>query len=327
MSVSGDITYTQTTNNIITNTFLLLSIIAPGETVNSDDYSVALNFLNMLVKTLQGQGLHLWTETEAYIYPVVDQISYQFGNSSSDVIANVTGTLNTTVSTTAAASATTINLTSVVGLVANQKIGIQLDSGVYKWTTIASVGASSVVINSAIPSSATAGNSVFIYTNLSGRALEISSVRHVWQDGSAQKLQPLSRKAYYALPPRTNASGTPVQFYTDKQRNFTTISFYPKPSVLGNVIQVTYKRIIDNFDNSNDLADFPDEWLLPLTYALAVCIAPVYGCEGKCNSASTPGAVTIANLANMYVEGMRSWDQENNAVLRIRPYTYNYGDQ
>ena len=322
MSVSGVTSYNQTTNQIIQGAFQLIGVTMPGETASTDDYAVGLQFLNLYVKQLQAQGLHLWTETEAYIYPVINQIAYQFGGSSTDKISDALGSHATTVATAGVASDTTIALVSVSGMSVSDNIGIVLDSSTYLWTTISAINTTTNVatLNAALPSSAGVGNSVFTYTTLSGRALEISSGEFVWNSGAIQQMRSLSRKTYFAMPARTQTSGTPLQYYTEKRSNYTKVYLYPMPSALNCRIQVTYKRIIDNFVNTNDIADFPNEWLLALIYGLATVISPIYG------FASSSSYTNVVNMAQMYMDLIRGFDQENNANLRIRPYIADYGD-
>lgn len=311
MATSGTETYNQTTNDIIEGAFQVLNIIMPGENVASDDYSVALKFLNRLVKSLQAQGLHLWTETECYIPLVSGTKSYRMNTTNSNKIGLAENSAYSTIATAASSTDTVLTLASVSGFSATQTVGVALDDDTIHWTTVASVDSanSTITLSVALTDDSAVGQGVFAYTTGSGRALEVSSARFVASDGTIRQLRPLSRKSYYMLPGQNTVTGTPIQYYVDKQRTYTDIKLYPTPDDTGERVQLTYKRILENFDDSDDDADFPDEWILPLIYNLALVIAPIYEVD------SSP----IQPIAVALTEGLRGYSQENNVRLRIRP--------
>jgi hypothetical protein len=58
------------------------------------------------------------------------------------------------------------------------------------------------------------------------------------------------------------------------------IKVWPTPdtySVSNVTILLTYLRPLEYFSASTDTADFPEEWVSPIIYGLAVRLAPEYG--------------------------------------------------
>jgi len=76
MATSGSIDFTLTRDTIIADALELIGAIGIGDTPTSADYTTCARTLNMMVKAWQGQGIHLWTETEMTVTLVVDQATY-----------------------------------------------------------------------------------------------------------------------------------------------------------------------------------------------------------------------------------------------------------
>lgn len=85
--------------------------------------------------------------------------------------------------------------------------------------------------------------------------------------------------ANYNLLP-SSSSGVPLQITYQPKMNMGVIKVWPTPdtySVSNVTILLTYLRPLEYFSASSDTADFPEEWVSPIIYGLAVRLAPEYG--------------------------------------------------
>lgn len=123
-----------------------------------------------------------------------------------------------------------------------------------------------------------------------------------------------SQEEYLAQPNKSVAS-IPTAFYYNPQATAGTLYVWPAPSTSTASdfeLQITYLRKIQDFDNSNDDADLPQEWLQALTYALAEQLAIKY-------MPNNPALVQmLTERAAMYKAHLDSWDTEP-ASLYLQP--------
>lgn len=309
MASSGSTNFDVVTNQIIQEALELLGVVGPGDTVSGDDYSSCLRTLNLMIKTWQSQGIHLWTEQEAILFLNEDQVRYQLGGASADEASDEV--IKTELSADEASGQTTLSIDSSASMTVLDNIGIELDDGTIHWTTITSIpDSTSVIINSALASAASENNNVYVYTTIMGRPLEITQARLLRDDNTTITMRPLSRREYFSIPNRTVTS-TPIQYFSDYQKDKTFIYIYPASETVANRIELSYKRLIEDFDNSTDSADFPQEWLGAIIYNLAVAAAPKYFKEEKVNG-------MISTLASQYLQGLKSYDQEK-VSFKLRP--------
>src|SRR5574341_1019158 len=92
MTTSGSWNYSVTASDIITGALENINVLEGGESVDSDDSTVALRTLNQLVKQWQGSadqapGLKVWTRQRITLFLAVDQVKYLIGPGSSDARA------------------------------------------------------------------------------------------------------------------------------------------------------------------------------------------------------------------------------------------------
>lgn len=122
-----------------------------------------------------------------------------------------------------------------------------------------------------------------------------------------------ARSQYFEMPNKATQS-IPTSFYYDPQRTTGTLYVWPAPSATAAsqfTLTLTYLRTVQDFDGANDPADFPQEWLLAIVYALADQLAIKYGIAPKL-------AGQISERAAMYKALIESWDTEP-ASLFMQP--------
>lgn len=239
-----------------------------------------LRKLNLICKQWMGKsdfapGLKLFTRARGYLFLTTGQAVYTLGPTTT-----ATGTTNkfasayvtTTIAADEASSQTVISVTSSSGIIDTNRIGIELDSGVIHWTTVAgSPVGNDITISVGLASAASAGNRVFAYaTGAQGqRPLDIISavVRDV--DGIDTPLDPMSVEEYEQISNKAQ-DGTPMRFYYEPTLIDGTIYLDCEPSDATKVIRIVYWRATEDFDSIGNDAAFPQEWLKPLCAQLTI---------------------------------------------------------
>lgn len=282
MATSGSYDFTLNRDAIITLAFQLINVYSLDETVSTTDITFASKILNGMTKLWQTEGIKLWKRKIGCVFTALDDYTYELGSPSG---ANhcTNSYVNTTISAAEALGQTVLSLTSTTGMTALDFIGIELDDGSRQWTTIVSVDSSTqVTITASLTAAAAAGNTVITYTTKLNRPLKILRGTLLDLNTNAESaLQALSYDDYFNTPLKTTA-GSPNNYYYDKLINnaipgTATLYVFPRPNNVDKVLKFSYLDSIQDFDSATDNADFPQEWLYPLAYNLAVELCPIYG--------------------------------------------------
>ena len=130
MAVSGSYDYTRTQTQLIQSALRDIGELAKGETPDADDYAVASETLNLLIKSWQNQGIGLWLNQECTLYLQNDTVQYALGPSGDHWTADPHKTELAAVGTT---GDLTITVDSYAGMADGDYIGIELDSGTIQW--------------------------------------------------------------------------------------------------------------------------------------------------------------------------------------------------
>ena len=303
MATSNSTNFSMTANEIVSDALRLIDVLGVGETLSGDDYTLAVRQLNMMVKTWQAQGLHMWTETEGIVFVGADQKSYQLGGTSPDEASEEE--IKTELSTAEAAASTVLGVDSTTGMAAADKIGIVLDDGSIDWTTIVSVdSATQVTITTGLTSAASIDNHVYAYTSDLTKPLDISSVRIENEGATDTELRKLARDDYFALSNKS-AEGVSHSYYYDRQRDNGKLYIYPVPDDAVYRLRITFSRQIEDFDASTNNPDLPTEWLETLVWNLGVRLSPFFGRENK-------GSL-ISSQASALLQGLKGYDTEHTS--------------
>ncbi|MDC0657049.1 hypothetical protein N6L27_03465 [Leisingera sp. SS27] len=108
------------------------------------------------------------------------------------------------------------------------------------------------------------------------RPLEIESARFK-RNGIETPMIEMTREEYDALPQKTT-TGTPTQFYYDRQRENALFYVWPVLSAAaGETIEFTYQRELEDIASLNDVVDIPGEMWLTAVYGLAAQITETLG--------------------------------------------------
>jgi len=288
----------KTRNDIIGGALEEIGVKAADESAQADDVQVAAKWLDWMVKAWQATGAHLWTRTDATLFLVTGQAKYVIGST-----ADATETFTETTTTSALVTGNTvIPIANSTGLAVNDFLAVKLDDGTLTFSVVTSI--SPVTITDGLASDAASGSAVFFYRTKLGKALKIPDARRRQSSQDIEMVQ-LGRIDYLNLPNKEQ-QGTPVQFYYDPKINTGDLFLWPTPQTTDTIIKFTFYKPIDIFDTSNDEADFPNEWLLALTYNLAVILAAKF---------SQPLQDSTAVLALKFYQDALDWDQGDASIF------------
>lgn len=313
-------TYNETVSQIIADTLALLGVVAAGETVTTADYNLCLNGVNKMIKAWMAQGIHLWTEEEGTVYFINGQPQYNLKASNGANACNVTSSsVETTLS--AIGSGTSITVTSSTGMSIGDNIGIELSSTSLQWTTITNIVENTITLNTALTSSAASGNQVYSYPTASalGRVLSIQTAR-IRDENNFDRSIMIKPRADYMKIPQKLIPGYPTVLYYSPQIDQGEIYLWPCPNDVGQRLKITYLRPLDDLISSSDYFDLPDEWLEPITYNLAVRMAPAYGLNLM--TGGMGGNPDLVRMAKESLEELKAWDSEQPYVQIVPGYRY-----
>lgn len=115
------------------------------------------------------------------------------------------------------------------------------------------------------------------------RPLRIYSAR--FNNGSIEiPMVPLTRQEYDDLPVKTT-TGTPTQFYYDKQREAAKFYVWPVlASASGQTVEITYEREIEDQTDLDAVPDVPGEWYDAVVYNLGVRLMDDFEIEASTQS-------------------------------------------
>lgn len=309
MASSGSVDFSSTRNEIIRGALRLCSVISTGDTPSSFEINDASEALNQMIKAWQSDGVGLWANQLVTIFLQPGQAKYNLGTASG--ADHITASFVTTTTTSdEISSSTVIEVTSSSGMTSADNIGIILDSGNIHWDIITSVdSATQITLTSGIISAAASGAIIYSYTNKINRPLSIVEARHkrAGESGVEIPLELLSRTNYMRLSTK-DTSGITTQAWYDPQLSLGILTLWPVPDNAKETIRLTILRPLEDFDNSSDAPDFPQEWIRTLKYNLAVEIAPEYDVPlGK--------IAFLQRKADIYYASSSGWDNEPSSIF------------
>lgn len=281
-TTSGTVTFNLQRNQIILAAMRKIKVISSGETPSAQLVQDFSDQLNTFVKSLDATGLHIWTETEATLFPQPNQFSYSLGDTTDHAAESYT---STTVATAVAAGATSIVVASVTGILTAYNIGIALDSGLIFWTTVnGAPSGSTVTLLAPMSGSAAVGNPVYTYqTNIVRPLRIVGARRYNFPSQIDTQMTPLSRLDYRNMPNKSNTGVVSQWFYDPKGGVNATgrLHLYPSPPDAVNGVRFTWWRPIQDFTTAANIPDLPQEWLDPLIWNLAYRMAPEFSVPSK----------------------------------------------
>lgn len=307
MARSGDFILANTAHDIVSAALLKCQAIDPDQPLETTDLNTGLNELNRLVKYYQSKGAQLWKLTEGVLFLDTGKTSYLLGPTG-DEWCDSGDFVSTTLDAAEASGQTVLSVTATTGFANSDKIGVELDDGTRHWTTIQSfVAGDTVTVDSALPSAAASGNTVYVYTTPPPRPLALFDCRYqTTQSDNEIPIHLFSRQEYLKQTDKTSQGSVVQAHYQPLLDNGKVYVWQPTNSVKS-VMRFSYQRPIEIFTGSSNNPDFPAEWYLALAFNLAKVLAPEY---------KTPADVRAENkdLAAEYLADAMGFDNEMGAI-------------
>lgn len=312
MAVSSSFDFTRTRDQLIRRAFRVIGVVKSGETPGAQIVTDAAEALNAMVKRWGKKGLHVWTVTEATLFPQASQARYALSTSSTD---HATESYVATELTAAASSgATTITVDSITGISNGDNVGVVVDDGSIHWTTVNGAPASSTVtLTTALDDDASDGAAVFTYTTKIVKPLKIVDARRY---NIASELETpisetqgslMSRLDYQSLPNKAQ-TGTINRAFYDPQRDTGYLHLWSPPATVLDLVKFTWHRPIMDFDAASDNPDLPQEWFDAIAFNLAVSIAPEFDVPSE-------KLQQVALMAASYLEDVQGDDREGESLF------------
>lgn len=308
MTTSGTSSFNVFRDDIIVAAYRKIGAIRATQTPNAKMITDGAQALNALVKHWQAKGLHVWTETEATLFPQAGQIRYAVSDAaSSDHVTQ--SYVATTLFADAASGASTIVVSSASGISAGDHIGIVLDNGAVHWTTVNGAPAgTTITLTAVLTDSAAAGRFVYAYTTRIVRPLKIVDAR--WQDAAtgieSPVIEMISRIDYQRLPTKLQA-GTTVSAFYDPQLTTGYLNLWHVPNPFEGFVNFTWWRPIMDFNAAGDSPDLPQEWIRTMIWNLAAEMAPEFDVPAQKYQ-------MVTQMAAETLDDIEGWDREAENV-------------
>lgn len=287
MSTSGTVNFNPAVLFIIKDALINCGAIDENEEPGAHLYQSGLFKLNGMVKTLEATGLHVWAEEEAILFLQPLQRRYVIGGAAPNAhTSDAEDWLELTLLLPAVLGASTITLEAGEGALLSDgmQIGVIDNDGVTEWFTVDGAPAGDVVtLSGVLLVGVDAGNYALAYTENISRPLKVPNARLLTLNGlNETPMTVLSRQQYEDLPekgsvPGGGGIGTPTQWFYSPRRSDGFFYIWPTPQLAAWAVRFTWYRPLQDFLLPDNTADFPQEWVLPLTWNLSKEMAPGYG--------------------------------------------------
>lgn len=317
MSLSNSTTFNPNVVQIVSGALNLLGVLSVEDSLIASDYNTGLFWLNMLIKFWQAKQIGLWTERENILFLTSGQSYYRLGGAVPDAAAD--HWLVTTLATQSNAGSLTLAITETID--PTDRFSAVQDgwmmvmpgantNGSNFSTPVTGISGNTISIGVTTPSTVSAGAPIYFYDTTITRPVMVKNVRYRMPSNIDIPTTELSRMDYdQTIGLKTLTTSIVTSYYYEIKETDAILHVWPVPNSTGILGQVRFTAIrrLDDFINTTDTADMPQEWLLPLTYNLALIMAPAYNKELKVN---TQGPGSIAALAQMTLDTVKKFDSE-----------------
>lgn len=271
MATSSSYDFSMNRDDIIKAALRLTGYTKQGDNPPDNVVTDCAEALNIMIKALQAEGIGLWLNKIVTLFLQYDTEAHNIGPSGDHATELYA---DTQTSVAAESGDTTITVDSTTDITSNYNIGVELDGGTLQWTTVSGSPANNVVTLAAeLTDDVAVDNMVYCYQTKTQRPLQIlhASIRNY--DGMETPIKIVSRNAYLDITDKST-SATPILIYYDPQLTDGVIYPWPTSNDVGNVLRMSIKRPIQDFDIAADDADFPVECSEFLKFNLALRLAP-----------------------------------------------------
>lgn len=307
MALSGSIDFSLTASELITAALRTMGVLRAGQAASSSQTTVGMEALNILIKSLQNRGLNLFALEKTYLFLEDGKQRYTLSSSGDHWTTSFNSAQIATAGTSGDAS---IEVDSIVGISDGDYIGIKVDDGTMRWTTVnGSPSGTTVALDDVLDDDVSVDAYVYNYTTKADRPMNID--RLILRDVSNNDtpVSMISLKEYSELTTK-NTEGIVNTAYFDPQRTISYLNIWPTTNNTSDYLVVWVQRTLQDIDASTNDLDFPQEWYKALRYQLAADLAPEFPKE-----VSGTKWKNLEMLAAKYLEEAEWWDSENGFSL------------
>ena len=311
MATSGSTSFTMTALQIVDKAFSKIGVKASEQPLQAPEIQDGLDTLNLMIKAWGSQGLHLWSKDEGILFLDTGKADYSLG-ATGDEACQFDDFIGTTSTAANVTSDTIMAVTSSAGMVALDKVGVELDDNTRHWTTIASVDSSvQITLTVGITSAAKSGSSLFTFTDLVQRPNRILSYRRkTFGDDNEIPVISWSRQQYFNQVNKIS-QGTVVNCYYSPQLGNGRLYVWQTASSVNDFVRFTFERPIEDILAGENNVDFPNEWLEAIIYGVASRLTDDYS--------TPPSRAQSVNIrAAQFLDDLLGWDEEMES-LTLQP--------
>ena len=281
MSTSGTYTFTVNRDQLIRLAMLNIGKLDDTETPTAQEVSDCSTVLNMLVKQWQGKadfapGLKVWTRRRGYLFLNSTTGQYTVGPGG-------TGWTNSfvhpTVTTSTAAGATVIGVSSATGVVAGYNIGIEQGDGSLFWTTVSTVVGTTVTLAAALTQAVAPGAQVYCYQTTGTQPVVVETALLRDNTGNDTPLNLMTVQDYDYLPNKAaavNPADPTAIYYEFQLTNSNLFTDCAQANDVTKYIVLTYLEAVQDLNSPSDNFEYPQEWYLALAWGLSKQICPMF---------------------------------------------------
>lgn len=270
-------THTKTAGDLIREALRASNIVGAEMPVEAVEIVNGHTALNDILKHWQAQGIHLWSETEALMPLNPDQKSYTVGTDHC-----FTDFVYTTITADFSAAAVSFTVASTTGMTVGDSIGIQLSDGTRWWGEIDTIpDSTTVTTTTGVTGAGVSGAEVYAYTDMIDQPLRVLSVRHGYSYTADELcVEQMARKEYFDQPSK-GTTGNVNQWYFSRQLNAGILYVWPVARICTQLLRFTFTKPQYVPQNQIDEIPVPDEWFLPLKWAVAAELGVIYAIDAE----------------------------------------------
>lgn len=284
MATSGDITFNLTRADIITEAMELLGVLGEGDVPNAAQTTSASRTLNMMLKSWQNRGTHLFVTQEIILFLEKNKSRYIVdlaGGSASDRSCVFTDFVKTNLDGALAASATAVTVDDTTGMAAADEIGIETTGGTLFWDIILSVDSpTTLTLTTGVDAAAADRNDVYTFTNRASRWRKILNCVVTTDNDVETPVEVIARQDWTDLSVKLT-SGRVNQIYWKPLWKTAEMFVWTQTDDETDYLHLWVQRQIEDMDNDADDFDLPNEWYLAIAYNLALLLAVKFGVSDK----------------------------------------------
>ena len=308
MATSGTISFSMNVNRIINSAFSKIGVKQSEQELQPEEFQDGIDAINLMIKSWASQPLHLWSKTEGVLFLDAGKSDYNLGPNG-DEACDLDDFIGAKTTTPKITNDVIIQVDSTIGMIALDKVGIELDDNTRHWTTIVNVDSPvQITITTGIPSNSKSGSSLFTFTNLISRPQRIISYRRkkFFQDSEIEIIK-WSRDEYFNQVNKLS-QGTVVNAYYSPQLKNGRVYVWQTASSVNDLLRFTFERQLEDVTDGDQTLDFPAEWELPIIYNLASLLSDDYDVPPiKLQSVNTK--------AINFLDDVLGWDAENTSLF------------